>query len=253
MPEPDYPSSEDMLHEFRTSSATPAAPPEVDLPEASGVPAPAADPPPAPPPSSSGGDPFGGKPAREPYDPETAPATGDDRHAEWKSRGRSGAPTQEEAKSLFSRLRPVLLLVVIGAFVFNNFSSVFDGRTAVEELTIGDCFDDPGLDADFVEKVETVDCTQPHDFELFALPRYSGDGEYPGEVALFDWADEQCWASFESYVGVPFDQSELYFANMIPTEESWEQGDRHANCMLMRLGSDFEIVPSTGSYRNSQT
>ncbi len=252
----DYKSSDDMLREFRANAGTPLPPPETiappppppeALPREAGPEAPPALPPPGT------GDPFGRtrtRPAREPYDPDTAPATGDDRHADWKPRGRSGSPrTPPERKSWFGRLRPVLILVAIGAFAFSNLSELFDDSTDVALLTVGDCLN--GADGELVESVDVVDCSEAHDFEVYARPSHAASGDYPGADALFAWADQRCWEAFEPYVGVPFEESELYFTNLVPTDESWEQGNRRATCMLHRFDGSFQVVPSVGSARNS--
>ncbi len=256
---PDYPSSEDMLREFRAAQSTPpetdAPPPAAEAPPADGPPldppppAPLPDPAPALP---GTGDPFGTRtqPAREPYEPDTAPATGDDRHADWKPRGRSGPKLPAERRSRFGRLRPLLILAVVGAFAFGNLSALFDDSTEVADLAIGDCFNGGG-EAELVETVDVVDCGEAHDFEVYARPLHPGSGAYPGVDAMFAWADEQCWDAFAPYVGASFEQSELFFTNFIPTDDSWDQGNRRATCMLHRFDEGFEIVPSVGSYRDT--
>ncbi len=254
----DYKSSDDMLREFRasTGAGAPLTPPETTTPPAAPKTRPGeTDPeaPPALPPQREAGDPFRSastRPAREPYEPSTAPATGDDRHADWKPRGRSGSPrTPPEHKSWFRRLRPVLVLVAIGAFAFSNLTELFDDSTDVAALTVGDCLN--GADGELVESVDVVDCSEAHDFEVYALPNNTASGDYPGADALFSWADQQCWEAFEPYVGVPFEESELFFTNLIPTDESWEQGNRSATCMLHRFDDGFRVVPSIGSARDS--
>ncbi len=253
----DFKSSEDMLREFRANAATPPAAPDVtDTPA---EPAPVHTPeediaPPVPPPAApAAADPFGPtrtRPAREPYHPDTAPATGDDRHADWKPRGRSGSPrTPTEPKSWFSRLRPMLILVVIGAIAFSNLGELFDDSTSVASLTVGDCFN--GAEDELVESVDVVDCSEAHDFEVYARPTHTASGDYPGDDALFAWADQRCWEAFEPYVGIAFEESELFFTNLVPTDESWEQGNRRATCMLHRFDENFRVVPSVGSYRDS--
>ncbi len=275
MNEPNYPaSSDDLIREWRTANpSTPVAPPATDAPSSSSLPeamAPAATSPAAPPaaappatappatapataPPADPADPFGARPATEPYQPGTAPATGDDRHADWKPRGRTGMPTAERGRSTFGKLRIIGLIAFLAVSFGGGILSFFDSSTTVDQLAVGDCFNDPGPEVEFVEKVETVDCAEAHDFEVFHIPAYGApaNAAFPGDITLFEWADGECWDAFEGYVGTPFEQSELYFANMVPSAESWAQGDRAANCMLMRLDDSFEIERVTGSQRNS--
>ncbi len=127
------------------------------------------------------------------------------------------------------------------------------GSTSVAELEVGDCFDDPGPDVELVADVDLVDCAEPHDYEVLAQPVRAADLEYPGQLAMFLWADEQCLDRFEAYVGSPYSESAVYLTSMIPTPESWEQGDRdrQATCLIYQVDAAEEIIPTTGSLRNS--
>jgi hypothetical protein len=39
-------------------------------------------------------------------------------------------------------------------------------------------------------------------------------------------ADELCAAEFESFVGLPYEESVLYLTYLTPTREGWSEGDR---------------------------
>lgn len=42
-----------------------------------------------------------------------------------------------------------------------------------------------------------------------------------------------CHDTFETYVGVPYDQSQYGATTLTPTENSWAQGDHAITCFLM--------------------
>ncbi|MGH9184367.1 MAG: septum formation family protein [Acidimicrobiales bacterium] len=116
--------------------------------------------------------------------------------------------------------------------------------TSVFELEVGDCFDDPAS-GDSVEEVEVLDCDDPHDNEIFFLFDVDGD-EFPGESGIKNQAQDRCTDEFETYVGTSLDESELDAdALLVPTEGSWEQGDREVVCAawnadLSKLDSSVE-------------
>lgn len=96
-------------------------------------------------------------------------------------------------------------------------------------LEVGDCLADEDL-APLVERVETVPCDEPHNYEVYAsieLP----DGEFPGTAAIETEA-QACEEEFEIFVGVPYVESELHALPLTPTEESWELDDREILCLI---------------------
>lgn len=98
-------------------------------------------------------------------------------------------------------------------------------------LAVGDCFNDEGQE-DEVSEVPIVDCAQPHDNEIFHVFDLE-DGDYPGDDAIFDAAIAQCDAAFETFAGVPYEESALDWDPFYPTEESWEQADdREVACYI---------------------
>ena len=79
-----------------------------------------------------------------------------------------------------------------------------------------------------------VECSVEHDAEVtggFAL----SDGAYPGTEAIFGWSDEQCTAEFESYVGVPPEESSLLVQYSYPSEDLWGRGMRDIDCFATSL------------------
>jgi hypothetical protein len=114
-------------------------------------------------------------------------------------------------------------------------------------LTAGDCFTTTEnlLGGGEVQDLPTVDCAEEHDGEVFAVFAIMDvpDGGYPDVEELQASADEGCLGAFEDYVGVPYEESTLLFANLVPTEASWADGDRDVVCFLFAEDGS----PLTGS------
>lgn len=118
-----------------------------------------------------------------------------------------------------------------------------EGDLSVFSFRVGDCFDDTTLEV--VSDVPAVPCSDPHDnevFHLFELP----DGPWPGDAALEQAYSDECLATFETYVGTPYEESELYAFPFTPTIESWEGGDREVVCAVYADGEQL-----IGSVRGS--
>ena len=116
------------------------------------------------------------------------------------------------------------------------------GGTSVTEIEVGDCFDDP--EGELVSSLDLVDCSQPHDNEVFAEV-VMGGGAFPGTEALFEFGFDTCLLEFEAYVGEPYAESSLDYTFLSPSEESWADGDRTFVCFL--YNSDLSKL--TGSAR----
>lgn len=116
----------------------------------------------------------------------------------------------------------------------------------VLDLGIGDCFDDGaipiGPEVQEVGDVPMVECTEPHDNEVYEVGTVEGD-EYPGDEAIAGQADEICLDAFETFVGRDYATSALDFGWLVPTADSWEIGDRLVACFVYRL--DLEKVTGT--------
>ena len=73
--------------------------------------------------------------------------------------------------------------------------------TSVFDLDVGQCYNTP-TETDVTE-VNVVDCDDPHQFEIYALPRHPAgpDEDYPGDEEIGAFADGECLgAAFEDYV-----------------------------------------------------
>ena len=106
-----------------------------------------------------------------------------------------------------------------------------------EEATVfaiedGDCLaSDPSVQGGEVTEVPKVDCGEPHFTEVFHT--YTIDtAELPPAAEMEGIVQDQCVAEFESFVGMPYDQSALEITWLEPTPESWERGDHELVCMI---------------------
>lgn len=116
----------------------------------------------------------------------------------------------------------------------------------VFELRVGDCLDG-FAEGDEISQVRAVPCSESHSDEVFASAEMTGGDEYPGDEAVAEFADETCLAEFEEFVGTSWEESELDYGFLAPTESSWSEGDREVLCIVGDPGSDV-----TGSLQDAQ-
>lgn len=117
----------------------------------------------------------------------------------------------------------------------------------VFELRVGDCLHGFTSDSE-ISTVTAVPCSEEHTDEVVAAVDVSSGGEaYPGAEAIQEQADEACHAEFEEFVGISWDESQLDYGYLAPTEESWDEGDREILCTI---GDPNRAV--TGTLRNAE-
>lgn len=115
----------------------------------------------------------------------------------------------------------------------------------VFSLETGQCFNDPDQ-FDEVSNVETVDCTEAHDNEVFAVWDMT-DSSYPGQQQAFDVGQNGCIDRFQGYVGRDYPTSKYAVGALTPSSDSWDGGDREVVCFLFNVDS----TQDTASARNS--
>lgn len=103
----------------------------------------------------------------------------------------------------------------------------------VFSLSPGDCFNDPSA-TDEVSDVEIVDCTEPHDNEVYSTFDIPGS-DFPGVASVQSSAADGCTDAFDAYVGRDYFSSSLEISALTPTDQSWDQGDREVVCFLFDL------------------
>ncbi len=142
--------------------------------------------------------------------------------------------------------RRTLLLLVLTLS-----TTACSGDTSVFDLEVGDCFNDQtdlalGVEVE-IASVETVDCSEPHDNEIFY--EYSmTETVFPGNDSVFDAAIDSCIDQFNAFVGIDYLDSDLGVFPITPTFLSWDNGDRDVYCALFAM----DLSKLTGSLRGSQ-
>lgn len=103
------------------------------------------------------------------------------------------------------------------------------GRADVNNIEVGDCLD--ATTNDTVYQVPVVPCAEEHDEEVFGefhLP----PGDYPGDDVIEAQGWEECDAKFQEFIGVAYDDSEIDYYTLTPTQDSWEDfSDRSVMCI----------------------
>ena len=100
-----------------------------------------------------------------------------------------------------------------------------------------------------VTELPVVPCDVSHTHEIFAKVADTADDVYPGMSALVAFAEAECYARFEEYVGInPFD-SDLFIDWIVPSLDGWnDEDDREVLCVLGRQDG----APLTASARDSK-
>ncbi|MUL43519.1 hypothetical protein FZ103_20490 [Streptomonospora sp. PA3] len=107
----------------------------------------------------------------------------------------------------------------------------------VFQLKVGDCLADE-LGSGEISEAATVECGQAHFGEVFASVMMD-DGSYPGDSQVTTRAEEACTGEFESFIGVPYADSQLDMHMLYPTEQTWnELNDREILCIVYDPAGD---------------
>ncbi|MDH4279326.1 MAG: septum formation family protein [Acidimicrobiia bacterium] len=116
-----------------------------------------------------------------------------------------------------------------------------EGELGAFRIRLGDCIE--GAFDGEVESVQGVPCDGPHMLEAyhaFNLP----EGSYPGDLTVGELADDGCYAAFEPWVGMSYEESVYGFSSLTPTEGSWNGvDDREVLCFV----GNYDDTPKTGT------
>ena len=100
------------------------------------------------------------------------------------------------------------------------------------EVVVGDCFNQ------VENEYEVVSCEGPHYAEAYRAADHPDQAFYPGASGLADWAEPFCYRHFEAYTGIAYQDSNLDFGYLYPTEGSWNGGDREVICFVFNVSGD---------------
>ncbi|MCS5496675.1 septum formation family protein [Cnuibacter physcomitrellae] len=103
--------------------------------------------------------------------------------------------------------------------------------TDVFTLEIGDCLNDATA-AHEVSELPLVDCAEEHDSEVYYEFDLPDDNTFPA-ATIDDDAAAGCEEQFESFVGIPYEESTLTYGTYQPTAQSWTgTHDRAVSCVI---------------------
>lgn len=251
-----------MVYRYATDDVLPSKPPAMPSPPDE-VPRVAAPLLPTSPPDPFGSDPFESDPFASTYDPPPAPRpiaageTSGPRLAVPRTPIPVAGSTARQSKSgpngcaiAAMILGGIVVLALVGLFFlgrsviedagdFLNLDNVgFPTANEVnwDDVRAGDCinFVDPieaGEDT-LVSTLDLVDCSEPHDAEMFGLFDLTG-ATWPGADEAYFEGDSGCFDLFEGYVGVAYIDSYYFYEVYTPTPDSWAAGDRTVACTIV--------------------
>ncbi|RKS10398.1 putative regulator of septum formation [Nocardiopsis sp. Huas11] len=109
-----------------------------------------------------------------------------------------------------------------------------DGAESVGvfDLEEGDCINEVDQENDIVD-VPMVDCSGPHDYEVYVSDELDEEGEFPGDQEVSDMTTALCHDEFEDFVGTPYLESELEFTSFFPTPTGWDLYDNREYLCLV--------------------
>lgn len=108
------------------------------------------------------------------------------------------------------------------------------------DLSAGDCLQ--GFEA-FDQPVTVVTCETPHNAQLVATDSYPEDDDFPGSEALSAKATEVCSQVQYSETLTANPDLKLQETKVVPTEDSWDDGDRRVDCFVVSSG-DQDLTAS---------
>jgi hypothetical protein len=122
-----------------------------------------------------------------------------------------------------------------------------------QHLSVGQCVNDAAAFAtngpDSVSSVPVIDCSQPHDSEVYANVTVK-DTEYPGDEVMGQQAEQLCEDQFEAYIGASYDDAtDLEISTYSPSSDTWEVGDRSVTCEVDAMDDDGNAIKVTGSLK----
>ncbi|GGF30023.1 hypothetical protein GCM10010922_01240 [Microbacterium sorbitolivorans] len=126
------------------------------------------------------------------------------------------------------------------------------GTDSVFDIQVGDCMAEPTEDT--VTDVEVVPCSEEHDYEFYYEYELDlGDDYATANAQIDDDASQKCYDAFTDFVGIPVEESaSLTFSYYVPSLQSWGDGDRQIQCMVLEVDENNDIVPVTGTLKGSK-
>lgn len=108
-------------------------------------------------------------------------------------------------------------------------ASVDPNRIVVSQATPGVCFNEQAMSDSKGTYIWMIDCTQPHDSEVFYAAEMA-DGAYPDADGWKADVLQYCHPEFATYTGVTYGENTLQIKYLYPPESSWSSGNRMLVC-----------------------
>jgi len=157
----------------------------------------------------------------------------------------------------------VLALLGVALLVYNHLNSPADStaspsvtpsdthigtKARVLLMQTGDCFNYDDLTSTDDQYAWVVDCSQPHDTEVFATGAIT-DLAYPTTDGWLNWGTTICDPAFKPYVGIDWFDSELYIFKVYPDQVTW--GNEPQTRQMICLARDESGILLTDSIAGS--
>ena len=128
----------------------------------------------------------------------------------------------------------------------------------IASVEVGQCFNNYRFENERTGASENlftlIDCRRPHEGEVYhqIIHPAAPDAEYPGDRAMENWEQEECYANFEDWVGQEYVISELYFSSLRPDDQLWKDTSDPSSRRLSCYIRSADGSPLVGSHRNSR-
>ena len=163
-------------------------------------------------------------------------------------RARRTREAEEAAKSkgasrttrMLVLLGSILIVVLLGIWLAtiiadsNREAGVLEDSVAPVDLEAGACLKDfQSVNAE----VTVVTCDTAHNAQLVATQSYAESDSFPGTDSLAAKAEEVC--SSVIYTDAASKYTDLELNRAVPTQNSWNAGDRRVDCFVVAAGEDL--------------
>jgi len=125
----------------------------------------------------------------------------------------------------FSVIGIVLIVMIAGGVAIALYAR---HNVVATHAKVGDCIDEVPTDS-LILTLPTVDCSQPHGGEVFAVLTLP-DGDYPGAATIDEW-QQKCPVELASFSEQASQDPAVGIFVLYPTEQTWGQGSRAVTCI----------------------
>ena len=125
------------------------------------------------------------------------------------------------------------------------------------DVEVGQCFNNYRFENERTGASENlftlIDCRRPHEGEVYhqIIHPAAPDAEYPGDRAMENWEQEECYTNFAGWVGQEYELSELEFSSLRPDARLWRDASDPSSRRLSCYLRSADGSPLTGSHQNS--